>query len=270
MLAVPGSHTPIDWKLLLCAAKVRYIDGDKRSSSRKSVSPGAPGAFRRIATSCSGSGYDSGRISTLLSTLNTAVFAPMPMASVSTTVIANPGDRPSRRHTCFRSTSSDWSLCHCHTSRLRSRRSVTLPKSRRALRSASSRGMPSSTSSSIRSSMCSWMEIAMSSYRRFLKKQRLNRANPHLLCFCRGKHTCKTRKHPLETDNFSFEMTNARIREPINSRWSTLGRGPSLSFQQAFLQHSLQRRIERTLFHLEQVVGDLLDVLHQRIAMHGL
>src|SRR5271154_5748157 len=113
------------------------------------------------------------------------------------------------------------------------------------------------------------METEMSSYRRFLKK-RLNRDNPHLLCFCCGKHSAKACKHPLETDNFSFEMTNACSSEPINPRWSTLGRGPSLSFQPAFLQHSLQRRIERAFFDREQVVGDLLDVLHQRIAMHGL
>ena len=65
-------------------------------------------------------------------------------------------------------------------------------------------------------------------------------------------------------------MTNACSREPINPRWSTLGRGPSLSFQPALLQHSLQRRLERALFHLEEIVGDLFDVLHQRIAMHGL
>src|SRR5271154_6608584 len=113
------------------------------------------------------------------------------------------------------------------------------------------------------------METEMSSYRRFLKK-RLNRDNPHLLCFCCGKHSAKACKHPLETDNFAFEMTNACSSEPINSRWSALGRGSSFGLQQAHLQHSLQRRIERALFHLEQVFGNLLDVLHQRIAMHGL
>ena len=58
--------------------------------------------------------------------------------------------------------------------------------------------------------------------------------------------------------------------EPINPRWPALGRGPSFGLEQAFLQHSLQRRIERAFFHREQVVGNLLDVLHQRIAMHGL
>jgi len=114
------------------------------------------------------------------------------------------------------------------------------------------------------------METEMSSYRRFLKKKRLSRDNLHLLCFGCGKHTGKTCKHPLEADNFAFEMTKACSSEPINSRWSTLGRDPRLSIQPAFLQHSLQRRVERTLFYLEQVIGDLLDVLHQRIAMHGL
>src|SRR5450631_2459116 len=192
------------------------------------------------------------------------------MASVSITVIANPGDRPKRRHTCFRSTSSVSSLCHCHTSRLRSLKSATLPKSRRAVCSASSRDLPSSISSSIRSSMCSSMETEMSSYRRFLEKKRLNRDNPNLLCFGCGKHSGKACKHPLETFHFAFEMTNACRCEPKNPRRSTFGGNPGLSLQQAFLQHSLQRRVERALFHLQQVVGNLLDVLHQRIAMHGL
>ena len=65
-------------------------------------------------------------------------------------------------------------------------------------------------------------------------------------------------------------MTNTRGCEAVNPRRPTFGRGSGLSFQPALLQHSLQRRIERALFHLEQVVGNLLDVLHQRIAMHGL
>src|SRR5579871_6330735 len=113
------------------------------------------------------------------------------------------------------------------------------------------------------------METEMSSYRRLLKK-RLNRDNPHLLCFDCGKHTGKSCKHPLETDNLSFEVMNACSSESINPRWPALGRGSSFDFEQAPLQHPLKRRIERALFHLEQVVGNLLDVLNQRIAMHGL
>ena len=42
-------------------------------------------------SSRSGSGYGSGRNSTPLTTLKTAVFAPMPSASVRTVMIAKPG-----------------------------------------------------------------------------------------------------------------------------------------------------------------------------------
>ena len=56
MLAVPGPHTPTDWKTRLCVAKVKYIEADRRSSLRNSASPGAPGAFRWSETSCCGSG----------------------------------------------------------------------------------------------------------------------------------------------------------------------------------------------------------------------
>ena len=56
MLAVPGPHTPTDWKVRLCVAKVKYIEADRRSSLRNSASPGAPGALRWSETSCCGSG----------------------------------------------------------------------------------------------------------------------------------------------------------------------------------------------------------------------
>src|SRR6059036_1163629 len=45
----------------------------------------------------------SGRNNTALSTLNTAVLAPIPSASVSTTTQANPGDLPSWRSANFKS-----------------------------------------------------------------------------------------------------------------------------------------------------------------------
>src|ERR1700722_7249925 len=113
------------------------------------------------------------------------------------------------------------------------------------------------------------METDMSSYRRFLKKIRLKSDNLHLLLgFCCGKYTGKTCKHPLETYNFAFEMASACSSEPINPRRSTLGRDSGLSFQPTLLQHSLQRRIERTLFYLKHIVGDLLDVLYQGVPMH--
>jgi hypothetical protein len=48
-------------------------------------------------TSSSGDSYGRGRISTPSITLNTAVFAPMPRASVRTATAANPGERLSCR-----------------------------------------------------------------------------------------------------------------------------------------------------------------------------
>ena len=67
------------------------------------IPPLAPGAFgapgARVSTlmSDSGSGYGSGLISTPLTTLNTAVFAPMASASVSSTAVVNVGFRRSPR-----------------------------------------------------------------------------------------------------------------------------------------------------------------------------
>jgi hypothetical protein len=50
-------------------------------------------ADSQTATSESGSGYASGLISTPLTTLKMAVFAPMPSASVKTATAANVGLR---------------------------------------------------------------------------------------------------------------------------------------------------------------------------------
>ena len=47
------------------------------------------------------------------------------------------------------------------------------------------------------------------------------------------------------------------------------GGDAGFGFQPAFLQHPLQGGVERAFLHPQQVIGDLLDVLHQRIAVHG-
>ena len=49
---------------------------------------------------------------------------------------------------------------------------------------------------------------------------------------------------------------------------ATIGRGDSpLGLHQLGLEQPLESRIERTLFDLQKVVGSLLDVLNQRIAV---
>ena len=71
-------------KTLLFSAYVRYIDGERLSASAE-LDAAAPGAVCRSATSSSARGYANGLSRTPSRTLNTAVFAPMAIASVSTT-----------------------------------------------------------------------------------------------------------------------------------------------------------------------------------------
>jgi len=49
-------------------------------------------------TSCSGAEYGNGRSMTASTTLKTAVFAPIPSASVATAIAVKPGDLRSRRN----------------------------------------------------------------------------------------------------------------------------------------------------------------------------
>src|SRR5580658_1715466 len=65
--------------------------------------PGAPGAKFEIATNWPEFGYGRGLSRTLLTTLKTAVFAPMPMARVSRAMAVNPGLRRSPRRPWRRS-----------------------------------------------------------------------------------------------------------------------------------------------------------------------
>ena len=64
------------------------MDGE-RFSAPDALDPPAPGATCRSAINSSERGYDNGLSSTLLRTLKTAVFAPMPTASVNTTTTVN-------------------------------------------------------------------------------------------------------------------------------------------------------------------------------------
>jgi len=61
----------------------------------------SPGAVSQTPTSLSGSGYGSGFSKTVLTTLNIAVFAPIPTASVISVTVVNIGERINLRTTCF-------------------------------------------------------------------------------------------------------------------------------------------------------------------------
>ena len=62
-------------------------------SSTKFIGGARAGSADTTITSCSGSAYGSGRNSTVFTTLNIAVLAPMPIASVDNTSAVKPGLR---------------------------------------------------------------------------------------------------------------------------------------------------------------------------------
>ena len=74
--------------------------------------------------------------------LNTAALAPIPIASDSTAVAVNPGDRRRSRTPYRRSCTSVSTEGNPHMSRVSSRIAVTLPNARRASRSACARIHP--------------------------------------------------------------------------------------------------------------------------------
>ena len=82
------------------------------------------------------------------------------------------------------------------------------------------------------------------------------------------QHPRNPRIHPFKAHHFRLQMPDSRIRNPVNPRRPALRRSSQLRLHPPLTQHPLQRRVKRTLFHLEQIVRDLLNVLDQRIPMH--
>src|SRR5580698_468197 len=177
----------------------------------------------------------------------------MPIASVKRTVIAKPGDLHRRRKTSFRSASSASSAGQSHTSRPRCSTRATLPNSRRAVCSACLRANPSAISSSVRSSICSRIETARSSYRRPREKSWGSQFMRELLGPRDSQNAGNAGEHLFDAYNFLLEMAQTSIREVIDAGGATFGGNAALGFKPAFLQHPLQGRVERSLFHLEQV-----------------
>ena len=77
--------------------RVRDKHRRRRGSPPRSSGNSAPGASCQIATTSSASGYASGSSSTLLTTANVAVAAPLPIASVATATSVIAGLRSSER-----------------------------------------------------------------------------------------------------------------------------------------------------------------------------
>src|SRR5262245_22779277 len=94
MLAPPSDHKPNSWKVRFSSRYVKYIVGEQLMLPMSEVTPGATCQTPNNACGC---GYGSGLISTPFTTLNMAVLAPMPNASVTNATMVNIGVHASRR-----------------------------------------------------------------------------------------------------------------------------------------------------------------------------
>jgi hypothetical protein len=77
-------------------------------------------------------------------------------------------------------------------------------------------------------------------------------------------------EHSFEAGDLALQMFLACGSNPVGA-YSAIGkRDLPLRLNLALFQEALQRGIERAFFDLKKLVGSLLDVLYERIAMHGL
>jgi hypothetical protein len=77
-------------------------------------------------------------------------------------------------------------------------------------------------------------------------------------------------KHAFEAGSLLFQMAQTGGGDLISADPAVGGRDTPLRLHELGFEQALERRIERSFFHLEQVVRSLLDVLDKRIPMGGL
>src|ERR1700730_15735308 len=77
-------------------------------------------------------------------------------------------------------------------------------------------------------------------------------------------------EHSFEAGDLALQMFLACGCNPVCAYSAIGGRNLPFRLDLALFQEALQRRIERAFFDLKQFVGSLLDVLYERVAMHGL
>jgi hypothetical protein len=84
------------------------------------------------------------------------------------------------------------------------------------------------------------------------------------------KDECYSFEHSFKAGDLALQMFLACGCDPVGA-YSAIGKGDlPLRLNLALFQEALQRGIERALFDLKKLVGPLLDVLYERVAMHGL
>ena len=84
----------------------------------------------------------------------------------------------------------------------------------------------------------------------------------------RAKHQRNALQHAVIARKFLLEMAQAGAGDLIHAHAAVRGGGDGpLGFYPFFFQQALERGIQRSFFNLEELVGALLDVLYQSIAM---
>src|SRR6202162_3048328 len=208
-------------------------------------------------------------------TLKIAALAPMPRASVATAAAAKTGlrfrPRTPYRTSCRRVSitgapvaSRDASLCF----------SIP-PNASSASRRASSGGRPRSTN--LRVSMSMGKRISSSSWlstagrRKRARKTVLTRkvmAAPLLACSARGQNARDRLREPLPAFLLLGELLSAAAGQlveagaPVVLRGAPLRADPPLRFQ------AVERRVQRPLVDLEDILGELLDPLGDPPSVH--
>src|SRR5579863_918450 len=191
------------------------------------------------------------------------VVAPMPSASVNTVVAAKPGFLLSWRNAYRMSCRRRSKPAQPHASCICSRINVVLPSARRAAYPASSTEKPFSRCSSLSNSRSESSSRSRSASRLLSCHHRISALLggwPH--------HASDGIGHLLPLRLFYNKLFFALVSEPVILEFAVaigshlpLGTHPPSSLQ------PMQSRIERSMLHLQEVIGGALDMLANLVPM---
>src|ERR1039458_2910997 len=230
------------------------------------LSRGALLALHPSTTSSSALRTGKLRNNTVSTRLNTAVFAPMPMASDAIATAVNTGVRPSTRMP-YRTSRARFSMVfNPRASRHSSRKCSTPPNSRRAARPASVAPNPRARffSASIARWKLSSSSSSLSTRRRETSaRSRIARSFQPMSCLvsCLFQHPPDRHRQPRPRFRLHAELLAPRCRQfvkpraPPHLRSAPFRRDPPLVLQ------TVQRRIERSLVDPQHIPRNLLDGL---------
>lgn len=92
---------------------------------------------------------------------------------------------------------------------------------------------------------------------------------PIALAGC-GENAVDSGEHALQAFGFALEMLEPGVGQAIDAGRTAFRGHSRFRFEPALAQHALQSGVERAFFHLQHFVGDLFDVLDERVSVHGL